>query len=196
MKTIEDYKVSDVISLIQEGDTVLHHNRGFLPRNIRTQMNKYSKKTYGKVPDILFNHMDTAVRKDGTIQFGGAIREGYIIRPAEEVIRPDKLLDGTQIVMRPVTPFTDEEKERISAEALRIEVDNTPYEIWNFVWWLVYINTNFKIFIGKKGIDKVFCYEAAWHLLQSSGRQFIYKQEQFGTSVDMQYSDYFKQVEL
>lgn len=183
-----------IISKLQVGDTLLVHSGGFLPRNIQRQMKKYSKKTYGKIPDKIFNHMAIVVRKDGVLCLAEAVKEGFVIRPLVSRLNVTKVLNGDHVFYRSIKELTDREKEIVSEESMTME--HTPYEIFNFIWWLIYIKTNFHVFVGKKGLKRVFCYESAWHLIKTVRPNSLHKQDQFGTSVDMQFSDDFKPIKF
>ena len=176
---------------LKAGDTLLYKSPGFLPRAIRYFMKKYVYKKYGKKnPDYpICNHMATVIEYNGELYTAEAVSRGYVIAPVHIYER----LGESVFVYRPIKRFTKEEQDSIKEYAIQLAFKQTEYEIGNFLWWIVYIATGFKWFIGGKKDQKVFCFESAARCLNASGREYFDK-PWLVTSVDIQEDTRFQEI--
>lgn len=176
---------------VQVGDTLLYRTKGFLPRMIRFFMKIYLRKKYGKKnPEYpICNHMSTVINYNNELYLGEAVSKGYVIHPLNIYDRINKDI----FIYRPKEKFNESEKSNISKYAINLAFKQTEYEFLNFIWWMIYITTNFKIFVGGKKDKYVFCFESAFRCLNASSRKFYEKPYLVG-SVDIQEDDRFEKI--
>jgi len=176
---------------LKTGDTLLYKSSGFLGKSIRYFMKRYAKKKYNKkkIDYPITNHMGTIIEFENKLYVSEAVSEGYVIKPIHIYHR----LGKSVFVYRAKKEFTEEEKIKIRDYAFNLSFNQTGYEFLNFIWWIIYITTNFKLFIGGKKDKHVFCFEAAARCLNASGRNFFEK-PYFLTSVDIQEDDRFERI--
>lgn len=180
------------------GDLVFVKSKGFLPWAIRFFMRIYAKLKYGYNPTVIYNHMGIIGSHGNEIRVGESTAKGFPFRMLTDAY---KLEDwGNRVV---VYRFCDDSSELsydkmavINNKIKTLSFDQTPYEFWNFIWWIVFIMSGFKIYIGAKGRKarkKMYCFESAIRCFQASGIK-LFDNPQKITSVDVLESGHFFRV--
>ena len=183
-----------VLSTIKVGDMLLVNSKGLLPRLIRYYMKRYDNKFCAGILDRYYNHMAVVVDMWGELHSADATAKGFQIRPLLQVYDAVRFTkeDNHVEVKRPVVEFTEDEKRLISEQAVKYSIVQTKYEFLNFLWWIVYITTNKRLFIGGNKDKKLFCFEGTSRCINAGRPMFL--EPVLTTTPDVQYDERFTTI--
>ena len=135
---------------MKPGTIILVRKTGLLPAGIRFFMRIYGRRK------VRYNHAELVIGSYDYVV--GAIKGGVKIREFEQAQKDGKWKE--MAFYEPIKPLSDEEIGIMITTA--IKYNKTPYQIMNFVQWIIYIRYGF--WLGKKSDNKVYCYESVARL--------------------------------
>ena len=129
---------------IKPGTIILVRKSGLLPAGIRFFMRIYGRRK------VKYNHSELVTYPNFVI---GAVGKGVRHRPIKYAVRCGKWKEW--LILEPIKPLTKEERG-IMYKMISYYLD-TPYQIMNFIQWILYIRYGF--WVGKSSDKKMYCYE-------------------------------------
>lgn len=146
---------------VKTGDTLLVSNRrSLISRLIIREMKKWGKKKYPEYAgEKVWSHAGTFVWIEGSLYVFESVDNGYKPRL---FARHYNWYSSDMAVMRRNTELTKDEEVRLTHFCLHLVTISLSYQFWNFIQWLVLINTGKNWFPKREDNDKhEYCYESA-----------------------------------
>lgn len=148
---------------MKPGDIILvHSGYSILAKTITAFMKEYLRengidpKTLPYIP----HHAGTIVDMWGELHVAESVGKGYVVRPLL-VAYSETEWENRVKLFTPAVPYSKEEQEKISKQAVKLSLSGIPYDKWSLVFQVIKIK--FKRWMGvkgKKAEKKFYCSEA------------------------------------
>jgi len=144
---------------IKSGDLVFVRGNVFISHVIEFWMKRYAKKKGIKF-DWIASHIFRAFwdKNTGLLMAAESVDNGFRFREF------DKHYDLTKDDIRvktPIKPYTDNEIAIGWREAMHLQTVDIGYMYWNFILWIIYIETGLDLF-AKHGDKFTYCYLSSY----------------------------------
>jgi len=148
---------------IKSGDKIAIRSNSFLSKVICYFMKQFAEKNLIKY-DWIGSHLATCFwdKNTGNLLVAESVDNGFHFREFKKHYDLDK--DDIKI-LTPKIPYTDKQISDMWNYAMHLQTINLGYQYWNFIQWILYIETKINLF-GKGGKKFTFCYESTYLLSQ------------------------------
>lgn len=155
---------------MKAGDIILvHSGKSILAKGITYYMRRYLEKMNIDTEGMPYvpHHAGTIVDVWGELHVAEAVGRGYVVQPLLKAYS-EKEWDERVEVRTPRIAYTKQQQEQISKLAVRYSLSGVPYDVFNFVFQIIYIKTGKWIGPkGKKAENKFYCSEVTATLAET-----------------------------
>ena len=190
MATLKPHKLNGAI-LTERGTKII-------PRGIRFFMKRLAKIIYWKqgvkYAEAWGNHAETLYIVDGVAYVIGAIKEGFKMRKFTEAYSKNDYKKLRCFV--PKIPYTAEELARGYMKAK--ELEDVPYQFWNFPAWVIYIGSRFHIDLFRREQNaekKIYCFEGVARLANAKRPGLFDDYEEITSIYDIESNPHLENIE-